>query len=62
MEAGEVGEWTDNDRTQCNFKFNHKFFSQDAHSRNKIKTKTASQGIWEKKRSLILQSAHEHTP
>lgn len=49
MEAGEEGEWTDNDRTQCNFKFNHNFFSQDAHSRNKIKTENASQGILKKK-------------
>lgn len=30
MENEKVGEWTGNDRTQCNFKLSHEFNSQDA--------------------------------
>ena len=60
MEAGEVGEWTDNDRTQCNFKLSHKFYSQDALVKNKIKIKNASQGLWGKLKLAPTKCSQTH--
>lgn len=48
MEAEEVGEWTDNNRAQCDFKLSHKSYSQDAFAKTKIKTENTSQGLWKK--------------
>lgn len=60
MEAEEVGERTDNNRAQCDFRLSHKFYSQDAFAKNKIKTENTSQGLWKKMKLAPTKCSQTH--